>query len=521
MKKILTSLVAAACLWTTQAEAQCPFNNSLYLNMTPAAAGQTVSDGCVWGGDLVTTNVVAGQTYVFSTCNNLFGWDSQLTLYNAAGTTVLGYNDDLCGTQSEITWVATYTGVVNVVIDVYNCASNSTCLTYEVTWLAPPACTALPLEPICTSTGLNYPAGVTGTDATVTDPSNNWDCLLSAPDAEFFYLEIATAGNINMQLTGASDVDFIIWGPYPNLATAESYCGNWGNGGAAGTVMDCSFSTAATEFPDITGAAVGQVYVMVITNFSGAPQNLVLTQVGGTGSTDCSIVCPADAGTVTASLNGTTTASPLYMCANGCVTLTSNNDFTLPPPAPGESSELMYAIYDCPPTTGDPATDPCWTGYYWTGSTFTDCNNATSALLGLSLGSHFWLAPITADDSDDVNPATIGHDNNADGCFDQGAPIEIYYLTNITQTAVQTCGPNSVVMTLAGGLPAASASATYSATDVGAGTMVQSGTQGQTLTFTGVNNGDVISVNVTSGGCTFNFQFTVNCSACAADPGQW
>jgi hypothetical protein len=117
---------------------QCPFNNAFYRDLTPAGPGLTASDACVFGGDLVTTNVIFGETYVFSTCNNVpLLWDSQLTLYNAAGTVALAYDDDFCATYSQITWVATYTGIANLVIDEYNCMSNSTCMNLDVTRLNP------------------------------------------------------------------------------------------------------------------------------------------------------------------------------------------------------------------------------------------------------------------------------------------------------------------------------------------------------------------------------------------------
>lgn len=538
MKKILTSLVIGAGLCLGQAIAQCPYNNFFWTDLTPTGPGLTDTEFDGYGGDRYTVTVVAGQTYIFSTCNSsIFGFDTQLTLYDNTGTTVLAYSDDdpSCSPMSQITWIATYSGVVQLLLDEFNCSNTGggglSPTQVDVTWVnVTPTCTGLPLTPICTQVGLNFIAGATGTEGTVTDPYNYWDCLTFAPDPTFYYLEISQAGTINMTLTGLQDdVDFIIWGPFANLTAAENYCGIWGNGGVlggSGQVVDCSFDASNVEFPNINNAQVGEVYVMVITNYwasqvGGGPQNVTLVQTGGTGATDCSIVCAADAGTVTSTLNGTPTASPLLMCANGCVALTSNNDYVLPTPAAGEGSELMYAIYDCAPTTGNPSTDPCWTGYYWTGQDFNDCNNASSALLPLGFGNHFWIAPITADDGDDVNPLTIGHDNNGDGCFDQGTAIEIYYLTPITSASVQTCGPNQVVMTLAGGYPSLSGTALYTATDVGAGNMTQSGAQGQTLTFTSLNNGDVISVNVSSGGCSFNFQFTVNCTSCAADPGQW
>ena len=113
-------------------------------------------------------------------------------------------------------------------------------------------------------------------------------------------MEISQDGDVNMNLTAPSDIDFVIWGPFSDLTAAENACGNLGQAptGTNGSVVDCSFSSTNNEFPDITGALAGEVYVMVITNYAGVVQTVSLTQVGGAGGTDCTIVtCPgADAG---------------------------------------------------------------------------------------------------------------------------------------------------------------------------------------------------------------------------------
>jgi hypothetical protein len=128
------------------------------------------------------------------------------------------------------------------------------------------------MEPICTDAGVSFQANANGPDATTSEPGNNYDCLLAAPNPSWFYLEISDAGNIIMSLTAPTDIDFVIWGPYPDLATAQATCGNhqnvvpdlncdWlGNCDAQG----CSFSTAANETPGIPNAQVGQVYVMLV-----------------------------------------------------------------------------------------------------------------------------------------------------------------------------------------------------------------------------------------------------------------
>jgi hypothetical protein len=84
----------------------------------------------MYGGEYATVNVVNNSTYVFSTCGG--SWDSQLTLYTTNGT-FLAYNDDACGLQSEITWTATFTGQVRVMLDRYYCSSYFSCMNLNVT----------------------------------------------------------------------------------------------------------------------------------------------------------------------------------------------------------------------------------------------------------------------------------------------------------------------------------------------------------------------------------------------------
>lgn|GEM_PF-1640858 len=119
------SVAALLLLLPTLAAAQCANNNTLYITVTPPCPG-TGTVPCVYGGEYVLVNVTAGNTYTFSTCGGA-AWDTQITLYNNAGGGSLGYNDDGCGAQSTVTWTATFTGQLRVLVDLYNCVSNASC----------------------------------------------------------------------------------------------------------------------------------------------------------------------------------------------------------------------------------------------------------------------------------------------------------------------------------------------------------------------------------------------------------
>lgn len=138
------------------------------------------------------------------------------------------------------------------------------------------------MDPICTNPATTYPVN-TGTTAAA---GNDYGCLLAQPNPNWYYFEVSTAGTIDMSLSAGTDIDFIIYGPYASLAAAQGDCGTLD----AGDIVDCSFSASANETPSVTGAQVGEVYIMMITNTAAGSQNVTLTQTGGTGATDCSIV---------------------------------------------------------------------------------------------------------------------------------------------------------------------------------------------------------------------------------------
>lgn len=113
------------------ARSQCANDNTYWQTTSPVCPGTTVASTCLFGGEYQLINVVAGNTYTFSTCGTTL-WDTQITLYNNAGGAALGFNDDGCGLQSTITWTATFTGQLRVLIDTYPCASNISCATLTV-----------------------------------------------------------------------------------------------------------------------------------------------------------------------------------------------------------------------------------------------------------------------------------------------------------------------------------------------------------------------------------------------------
>jgi len=190
------------------------------------------------------------------------------------------------------------------------------------------------MDPICTNVGLNFTANTGVADASTIDPGNNYGCLFSSPNPTWYFLEISNSGPITMQLSAGSDIDFIIWGPFPNLANAIANCGTYNNivpDYPAGcgfftpcTGYGCSYSATNVETPHIQNAVVGEVYVMLITNYANTVQQISLTQTGGTGATDCSIVNPCDINFIDANLTTCNTAT-------GTFDISGQVQFTNPP----------------------------------------------------------------------------------------------------------------------------------------------------------------------------------------------
>ncbi|MFN4121752.1 MAG: PKD domain-containing protein [Flavobacteriales bacterium] len=218
------------------------------------------------------------------------------------------------------------------------------------------------MEPICTNSGLNFIANEGGPNASTIDPGNNYGCLITSPNPSWFYLEISQPGDIIMNLSAPEDIDFIIWGPYPNLAAAIANCGNHTNivpnSDCVGfppfeicSAFGCSFSGSNVETPGIPNAQVGQVYVMLVTNYADQIQPISLTQTGGTGATNCALLCnisnvtanPGACDNVTNTYNLSGTITFTNPPTTGTLTVTNSNGGSQTFNAPF-TSPLNYSI---------------------------------------------------------------------------------------------------------------------------------------------------------------------------------
>lgn len=232
-----------------------------------------------------------------------------IALQNVAGSTTnlnFAVYSGQCGTLTRIFCSAanSLSGVANNLvigqtyfIRVYSNASTPQTTTFDLCISTPSTCPTA--STVCSLT--NY-ANTTGVSSLGTI-----GCLTTSPNPAYFAIQVATSGPINFLLTQSStpggapnlDVDYAAWGPFPNQAAACTFIGSSAPFAAPGIGVPvtqqtgCSFSAASTETLNIANAVAGQIYIVLITNFSNNPGYINLTQTNasatGAGTTLC---CP-------------------------------------------------------------------------------------------------------------------------------------------------------------------------------------------------------------------------------------
>jgi gliding motility-associated-like protein len=150
--------------------------------------------------------------------------------------------------------------------------------------------------PFCTGTDYNFPAGVNSGNA---QPGPDYGCLGSEPNPIWYFMQVEQPGLIQIFMVGTNngttptnDIDFICYGPFSdlsNVCTGQLTAGN---------TVDCSYSAAPTETVDIPNAQTGDYYLLLITNFSNNPCNIIFSQsnegASNAGTTDCGVISDSD-----------------------------------------------------------------------------------------------------------------------------------------------------------------------------------------------------------------------------------
>lgn len=313
-------------------------------------------------------------------------------------------------------------------------------------------------NPFCSSQSYTFP-NATNSQAPL---GPNYGCLGSQPNPIWYYMEIGTAGPVQILVEqtgespfpffppGPTDVDFALWGPFSSISSG---CAQIMSGSAP--PIQCSFSPATTETIGIgvqggTGsgqstppeAQVGEVYIVMLTNFDGTIGEITFHQTGGTGTTDCSIVEPD----VCSIDDFTSTVSP-------CHSVTSTYSVTgtiavTHPPATGqlivESCDgTQVVVASAPFTAGsypynltelNPDGAPCSVEAY-----FSDVLGGCSQILNYTAPS--CQTPTSCSfTSVDVNLGACQPGNT----FDLTGTVEFINPPSAGQLIVQDCSGNSV-----------------------------------------------------------------------------
>ena len=138
-------------------------------------------------------------------------------------------------------------------------------------------------DPFCTGSIYTFPAGV---NAGYGQTGPDYNCLLTTPNPAWYYMKIDDPGSISIYMYSVpqEDIDFCCWGPFPSKDCCNDLTG--------AMVVDCSYSPLPYETCYIPNGQTGEYYMLIITNYSNNACDIIFSQTGGTGTTDCTILPP-------------------------------------------------------------------------------------------------------------------------------------------------------------------------------------------------------------------------------------
>lgn len=166
--------------------------------------------------------------------------------------------------------------------------------------------------PFCSDQSYFFPNMV---DAGLGQTGPNYGCVNAGltHNPVWYYMNVSQSGTLIINLdqndagSGSSDVDYVLWGPFPNESVACTQIGGGitpiqtgfkasgqetvGIGSQGGSYLANTNCIGVTTPPN---AIAGETYVIMITNYSNRPGFITFNQTGGSGLTDCSIVVLGD-----------------------------------------------------------------------------------------------------------------------------------------------------------------------------------------------------------------------------------
>lgn len=309
------TLLALGLLLCSDLSFACTFdgNENNAGNLTPTTGYQTTN---VTAGDYLAINVNCGDTYNFNFCNNggTATWDTQITILETNGTTELADNDDNCGLQSDVSWQATFTGTVYVLVTQFNCnltSGQTGTLAYNATTGSLSGNASFTLSAVSC---LSATASITG------DTGGTFSFNPAPSDAASIN---ATTGNITNGTPGATyTVDYTVNCVTSSASVTLSNTGNAsfsmtvGCGGATATITGDSGGTFGFAPVPTDGAQINANTGAVTNGTAGASYTIAYTICGATTSQSVTVLTD-DCWT----LNGN--ASNITVAGEDCIQLTA------------------------------------------------------------------------------------------------------------------------------------------------------------------------------------------------------
>jgi gliding motility-associated-like protein len=105
----------------------------------------------------------------------------------------------------------------------------------------------------------------------------------------WFFMKIQSTGDIRLQIRqvnsrgNGTDVDFVLWGPFFDM---NNICEQLNQS----KEVDCSWLPDSVERAYIPNAVAGEIYILLVDNYSNQQGQISISQIGGSGSSDCSFL---------------------------------------------------------------------------------------------------------------------------------------------------------------------------------------------------------------------------------------
>jgi len=274
-------------------KAQCSGGNFV-SNITPTASWQTMSVNTYTY--YTFTASYPGQQFIFTFCQGggSASMDTQLEVHNNTGGSIGFYNDDNCGTGSEVTFSAPAAGTYRISIYEYNCETTTSAagtLAYQI--MIPNNQDCLGAITVCQPTYyqdqsfFGYGAVLDYTSA------NNCPgiCVDSEDLSVWYTFQVQTSGVLDFRITPndpSSDYDWMLVNltnndcsvipdldSYPGLVTSCNAAYDYGTTGmnnlTPNTGDNCQGPSEFEEYPinnPTTNVTAGQIYYLNIQNWS-------------------------------------------------------------------------------------------------------------------------------------------------------------------------------------------------------------------------------------------------------------